>query len=77
MQENKFFVFKKSMRKHIFKTSNIFCIYKKSIQNMLGYWPYAAHKKTFFLYFFVQTQTSSKIFTYSKIRKKLKTISLK
>jgi hypothetical protein len=47
MQENNFLVFKKSMRKHIFKTSNIFCI-KKSIQNMLGYWPYATHKKTNF-----------------------------
>jgi len=49
MQENNFFVvFKKSMRKHIFKTSNIF-VYIKKIQNMLGYWPYATHKKTFFL----------------------------
>jgi len=31
-----FVVFKKSMRKHIFETSNIF-LYKKNIQNMLGY----------------------------------------
>ena len=78
MQENNFFImFKKSMRKHIFKTFNIFSIYKKNIQNMLGYWPYAAHKKTFFLYFFVKTQISRKIFTYSKIHKKLKTINLK
>ena len=52
-----FVVFKKSMRKHIFKTSNIFCIKKESIQNMLGYWPYAIHKKTFF-YIFVETSTS-------------------
>jgi len=44
------------MRKHIFKTLNIFCI-KKSVQNMLGYWPYATHKKTFF-YIFVETPTS-------------------
>jgi len=25
---------------------------------MLGYWPYATHKKTFSLYFFIKTQTS-------------------
>jgi len=57
MQENNFVMFKKSMRKHIFETSNIFCIYKKNIQNMLGYWPYATHKKTF-KFFFIETQAS-------------------
>ena len=45
MQENNFF-FKKSMRKHIFKTFNIFYI-KRNIQNMLEYWPYATHKNIF------------------------------
>jgi len=50
MQENNFVVFKKSMRKHIFKTSHIFFLYKRNVQNMLGYWPYATHKKTFFWY---------------------------
>jgi len=53
MQENKFFVvFKKSMRKHNFKTSNICFFFKEEIQNMLGYWPYATQKT--FLYFFVK-----------------------
>ena len=36
------------MRKHIFKTSNIFFIYKKNIQNMLEYWPYAWKQNIFF-----------------------------
>ena len=46
---------------------------------MLGYWPYATHKKTFFFQNMNDTitQTSQKIFTYSKIHKKLKTIHLK
>ena len=50
------------MRKHIFKTSNIFCI-KKSVQNMLGYWPYATHKNFFFFFRNMNnmiTQTSQK-----------------
>jgi hypothetical protein len=55
----------------------IFFYTKKNVQNMLGYWPYAAHKKLFFYIFFVKRQTSQKIFTYSKIHKKLKTINLK
>ena len=42
MQEN-------NMRKHIFKTSNILFIYKKNIQNMLEYWPYAWKQNIFFL----------------------------
>ena len=46
-----FVVFKKSMRKHIFKTSNIF--YLKNVQNMLEYWSYATHKKTFILYIYI------------------------
>jgi hypothetical protein len=46
------------MRKHIFKTSNIyFFIYKKDVQNMLGYWPYATHTKKHFLYFLSKTHT--------------------
>jgi hypothetical protein len=67
------------MRKHIFKTSNIFLyLKKKSIQNMLGYWLYATHKKIFFQNMNnTITQQSQKIFTYSKIRRKLKTIHLK
>ena len=44
MQGNNFFVvFKKSMQKHTFESSNIYL--KKNIKkNMLGYWPYATHK---------------------------------
>jgi hypothetical protein len=38
--------------RHIFETSNIFCI-KKNVQNMLGYWPYATHKKTFLIYMYI------------------------
>ena len=30
---------------------------KQNVQNILGYWPYATHKKIF-LYIFVETQTS-------------------
>ena len=53
------FMFKKSMRKHIFKTSNIcfFYIYKKNVQNMLGYWPYTTHKNIFFIFSLSKTQT--------------------
>jgi len=55
MQEKQFLVFKKSMRKHIFETPNVFFLYiKKSVQNMLGYWPYATHKKIFYLFFFCE-----------------------
>jgi hypothetical protein len=37
------------MRKHIFKTSNIcFFIRKINVQNILRYWSYATHRKTFF-----------------------------
>jgi hypothetical protein len=32
-------------------------IYKKSIQNMLGYWLYATHKKIFFYIFFLLKKT--------------------
>ena len=55
MQENKFFVvFKKSIRKHIFKNFKCFFlyIYKKNVQNMLEYWSYATHKKFFYIYIF-------------------------
>jgi len=45
---------------------------------MLGYWLYATHKKIFFQNMNnTITQQSQKIFTYSKIRRKLKTIHLK
>jgi len=58
MQENKFFiVFKKSMQKHIFKTSNIFFIYK-NVQNILEYWPYATDKNIFYIFLSEKTQTS-------------------
>ena len=42
------------MQKHTFEASNIYIFFKKNIQNMLEYWPYAARKKTFFFlqYFF-------------------------
>ena len=50
-KKNVFVLYKKSMWKNIFKTSNIFFIYKKkNVQNMLGYWLYLAHKKTFFIF---------------------------
>jgi hypothetical protein len=60
MQKSNFFVvFKKSMQKQIFKTSNICFFYiKKKIQNMLGYWSYATHTKTFFIFSLSKTQTS-------------------
>jgi hypothetical protein len=60
MQENNFFffVFKKSMQKHIFETSNICFFNKKNVKNMLGYWPYATRKNIFYIYFFIKTQAS-------------------
>ena len=49
MQENKFcFLFKKFMRKHIFKTSNIFLYIKEECSKHVGYWSYATYKKTNF-----------------------------
>jgi len=49
MQKNNFVVFKKSMRKHIFENFQYIFLYKKkNVQNMLGYWLYATHKKTNF-----------------------------
>jgi hypothetical protein len=57
-----FVVFKKSMRKHIFKTSNIF--YLKNVQNMLEYWSYATHKKTFILYMYMYMYVCMYIYIY-------------
>ena len=61
MQENNFcVVFKKSMRKHIFETSNIcFFIYKKNIKNMLGYWS-MQHAKIFFIFFYQNASITKK-----------------
>jgi hypothetical protein len=55
-----FFLFKKSMRKHVFKTSNIFCI-KSNVQKMLGYWPYATHKNIFYIFLSKKAQASQLI----------------
>jgi hypothetical protein len=43
-----FVVFKKSMRKHIFETSNICFLDKTNVKTMLGYWPYAWKQNIFF-----------------------------
>ena len=53
MQENNFcVVFKKSMRKHIFKNFKyLFFLYKKNIKNMLEYWPYTI------IFFFISIKT--------------------
>ena len=61
MQENNiFFVFKKSMLKHIFfQTSNIYFFRKRNVQNMLGYQPYATQKKN--LYFFLSKTQASQL----------------
>ena len=66
MQENKFFVvFKKSMRKHVRNFKCFIYIYiKKNVQNMLEYWPYATHKKTFFCFFQTHTHTHTYIYIY-------------
>jgi len=80
MQENNFcVVFKKSMRKHIFETSNIcFFIYKKNIKNMLGYWS-MQHAKIFFIFFYQNASITKKkkkqaIHIHSKICKRPKTL---
>ena len=59
MQENNFcVVFKKSMRKHIFKNFKyLFFLYKKNIKNMLEYWPYTIN---FFFYFYQNTNNAIK-----------------
>jgi len=82
MQENNFLVFKKSMRKHIFKTSNIF-VHKKCFKTCKGIGRMQHTKKTFFLSKTQATQlnTKEKIaikaksrHIYSKIYNKLKAI---
>jgi hypothetical protein len=59
------------MRKHIFETSNIF-LYKKNVQNMLEYWPYAAHNKTFFYIFLSKRKHHEKYSPILKFARSLK-----
>ena len=85
MQENNFLVFKKSMRKHIFKTSNIF-VHKKCSKTCKGIGRMQHTKKNIFLYFFIENTSNAikhkrKItikaksrHIYSKIYNKLKAI---
>ena len=62
MQEKQFLLcLRNPCENTFFKTSNIFCIYKKDIRNMLGYWPYATHKKYFYIFFCQKTQASQLI----------------
>ena len=48
-KKNDFVVFKKSMRKHIFETSNI-CFLDKRRKKMLEYWPYAWKQNIFYFF---------------------------
>jgi hypothetical protein len=57
-----FVVFKKSMRKHIFETSNICFLDKTNVKTMLGYWPYAGKQSIFFILYFLMSRRKPGIF---------------
>ena len=59
-------MFKKSMRKHIFQNFQFF-LYKKNVQNILEYWPYAnTHKKNIFFIFSLSNIQTLHLITIKK-----------
>jgi len=84
MQENIFF-FLRNPCKNTFLKFQIFVFLIKNVKNMLGYWPYATHKKN--IMFCQNTNNTikssiiiketSRTHLYFKIHCKLKTIQIK
>jgi hypothetical protein len=60
MQENNFFCVSEIHAKTNFLLKLGIFVFKKNIQNMLGCWPYATHKKNIFLDIYIYTHTKKK-----------------
>ena len=82
MQEKQFWCLRNPCENTFSKLPMFFFVYrKKSVQNMLGYWPYATHKKIFFFIFFCQNANITirytpkwKVASHHLYYKKLETI---